>query len=211
MRVPESLNNGFSTARKGASDGASVMEGMMEVKMEAKMSQDIQQSLPIEEAPEKQRAFAHVIASVPDWLRDQLREYAAGTMPDASWEDVLVLVLATGVGALNSMKRAGHASAPVLENTSATTASAAQEVTWPEIMCRSILGRIAQVGGPVVMNLLEVAELVPEISCNLSNRNIGFKLASLSRTGPAFGLRIENLGRGPGQPLHQYRLSAVDD
>ena len=150
---------------------------------------------------------AEVVTPIATWLSAALKEYAAAEMPEASWDDVLHAALATGLGALNGVVSARRPS----DRTPLDLPGVQPHVTWQERLCRGLRAEIARIGAPLVVNAEDIARLAPDQCTDLTNRTIGFTFAAFSRSPqPAFGLRVENIGRGPGQPLHQYRLTAVD-
>ncbi len=82
--------------------------------------------------------------------------------------------------------------------------------TWQERMFRALRDEIGRKGPIAAVNSHDIVRLVPAALRGVEARSVGHTLSHFSRKGPAYGVRVENLGRSPGEPLHQYRLTAAE-
>ena len=151
---------------------------------------------------------AGVVTNVPEWLRDELQDYAATHMPNASWNEVVLLALAAGLGALDGVQSARRLNGFAVDSATAP-APAPVEPEYPfdrkHIPAFKALFEAVE-AGPLTLDAVAVEAITGRMGSD-SLRGVGTFLAGLARKSPVMGLRVEALGRRPRRTTMDYRLS----
>ena len=168
-------------------------------------------SAPKQESAPKKAAdgvsAAGVTTGVPEWLRDELQDYAAHEMPGASWDEVVLLALAVGLGALG-----GAGNARRLNGFGAPQSLAAPPVPEPKYpferkhvpAFKALLAAVE--AGALVLDAASIESITGRMGSE-SLRGVGAFMATLARNSPVVGLSVEALGRKPGRVMMDYRIS----
>lgn len=167
-------------------------------------SRAVQPSLPTTGGTAK-AADENIITPIPTWLRDELREFAAHEMPNATWDEVIVRCLCVGFSALDGLNLARRSA----DGAKPLAPTAPPEPSYPferkHIPAFKALAAAVK-DGPLVLDAVAVEGITGRMGSE-SLRGIGTFLAMLARKSPVAGLCVEALGRKPGRVTMDYRIS----
>ena len=166
--------------------------------------------LPTHRATSPASSGDPIVTNIPVWLRDELQEFAATAMPEATWDEVIIRCLSVGFHAIDGVGFAARkmSDAPVAPTPAHDTDP------WEVRMYRALRAATAAAGGALTVDGAEAMRIAPEATSGKTRRAVGYVIGYRARdygtvTTRDGVLRIAAVGRPAGSALHRYALTTL--